>query len=274
MGDFLQRKIVGGEYMMQANLPFYPLSQPQKSIWYLEKTYPDTSMNIVAGTLRLKSQVDYSLLEEAINLFIQKNEAMRLHIVEQNDVPMQYVAAYARKKIDFIDFSKGRGLQDLYIWDEEQTKKVFPLIDADLYYFAMLKINDEDGGFYIKTHHFISDAWSMSIVGNQIVEYYTALKAEKPIPDEPKPAYLTILSEEEKYLQSERFLKDKAYWDKKFAVYPEPTRFKPQTSSNIGTKAKERPCLRRSSCRIKSGSIARKTKYRFLLFFWPPWPCI
>jgi len=45
---------------------YYELSQPQKSIWYLEQKYPDTCMNVVAGTLRFKGQIDYAVLDEAI----------------------------------------------------------------------------------------------------------------------------------------------------------------------------------------------------------------
>ena len=123
--------------MMQTVLHFYPLSQPQQSIWYLEKTYPNTTMNVVAGSVRFKSRINYALLETAIQLFIQKNQAMRLRVVEQNGVPMQYVSAFSAPKIEFFDFSYDNGLDDLYRWDAAQTQKAFPLIDSDLYYFAM-----------------------------------------------------------------------------------------------------------------------------------------
>lgn len=229
--------------MMQPVPHFYPLSQPQQSIWYLEKTYPNTTMNVVAGSVRFKSRINYALLEKAIHLFIQKNQAMRLRMVEQNGVPMQYVSSFLAPKIEFFDFSYENGLDDLYRWDAAQTQKAFPLVDSDLYYFAMIKVSDEDGGFYIKTHHLISDAWSMSILGSQIVAHYIALESGATISDEPNPDYLAILDTDEQYMQSQRFLKDKAYWEDKFSDHPEATRIKPPRSSVIDTRAQRKTLL-------------------------------
>ena len=228
---------------MQSAMHFYPLSQSQQSIWYLEKTFPNTTMNVVAGSVRFKRRTNFALLEKAIHLFIQKNQAMRLRVVEQAGVPMQYVPAFSAPKIELFDFSQDSGPDRLYRWDEAQTQKVFPLIDSDLYYFAMIKVSDEDGGFYVKTHHLISDAWSMGIMGSQIVAYYAALEAGETISDEPNPDYLTILNTDEQYLQSERFLKDKAYWEGKFADHPEATRIKPPHSSVIDTRAQRKTLL-------------------------------
>ncbi|MBA4319035.1 MAG: hypothetical protein C0412_11610, partial [Flavobacterium sp.] len=61
---------------------YYPLSHPQKAIWYMEKVYPDTSMGNVAGTLKINGEVDYFLLEVAINTVLEKNDILRMRIVE------------------------------------------------------------------------------------------------------------------------------------------------------------------------------------------------
>jgi hypothetical protein len=52
------------------NNRLYPLTHPQKRIWYLEKLYPDTSLYNIGGPSRIKGQVNFTLLEEAIQLFI------------------------------------------------------------------------------------------------------------------------------------------------------------------------------------------------------------
>jgi hypothetical protein len=38
----------------------HQLSESQKSIWFLEKAHPETSINIVAANVRLKGGVDYA----------------------------------------------------------------------------------------------------------------------------------------------------------------------------------------------------------------------
>ncbi len=224
---------------MDISVKFYPLSQPQQSIWFLEKTFPNTSMNIVAGTLRLKTQVDFSLLGKAIQLVIQNNDAMRLRIIEKNGQPQQYIAEFNPKEIDFYDFSQKNGLDNLFTWDEAQTKIPFRLIDSDLFYFALIKISDHDGGVYIKTHHLISDAWSMSIVADQIMQYYSELQSSALI-DNNNPSYMDILDREDIYFNSDRVQIDQEYWAEKFLKYPEPVRLKLQNSNHISTKAKRK----------------------------------
>ena len=45
----------------------YQLTYSQKNIWYTEKTHPDTSIGIVAGTLRMQTDIDFTILKKAIN---------------------------------------------------------------------------------------------------------------------------------------------------------------------------------------------------------------
>ena len=225
---------------MEISTEYFALSQPQKSIWYLEQKYPDTCMNVIAGTLRLKGQIDYAALERAINLTIRNNDGLRIHVREKDGDASQYLSPYTEKKLDFIDFSRGNGVDDLYRWDAEQTKIPFDLYDSDLCYFAIFKLDDENGGVYSKMHHMIADAWSISVTANAVMGYYSAMKNELPIEDVSKPSFFEHLASEKKYEESERFIRDREYWNAKFDVFPEPTILKPQalnsTTTNSGRK--------------------------------------
>lgn len=213
---------------MDIRSDFHALSQPQQSIWYLEQKYPGTCMNVIAGTLRFKGEVDYDALTEAIRLLIKNNDGLRIHFRETEGEVREYLTSYEEKHIDFLDFSRGQGFEDLFRWDEEETHIPFELIDSDLYYFAVLKIDGNNWGFYAKLHHLISDAWTMSIIGNEVMRYYELLKKNIPVEEAKRPSFFEHLANEEKYEQSERFARDKEYWNEKFDEYPEPTVLKPQ----------------------------------------------
>ena len=216
---------------------YFELSQPQKSIWYLEQKYPDTCMNTIAGTLRFKGCIDYEALEKAIHLFIENNAAMRMHFREKDGTAIQFVTPFTEKKLDFFDFSEMDGQNDRYKWDEEQTRTPFAVYDSDLYYFAIVKIDENNGGFYAKLHHLISDAWTMGILGNEIVAYYSAVKNGQPLIDEMKPSFIEHLANEKRYELSDRFIRDREYWNKKFDVYPEPAILKSQALNCTNTSA-------------------------------------
>lgn len=219
---------------------FHQLTESQKSIWYLEKAHPGTSINIVAGNLRLKGDVDYPALKKALNGFVNKNDSMRIRIVEEDGVASQYIEQFSAFKVDYFDFSDTGGLEALFSWDEETTKKPFDIIENQLYYCAVYRISDEEGGFYMKMHHLISDAWTMGLFGRQVVDTYSRIKKGQPVDETPYPSYMDHICQEAEYEKSARFEKDRNYWNEKFETLPEITVLKSQKSSETSIRAKRK----------------------------------
>jgi amino acid adenylation domain-containing protein/thioester reductase-like protein len=198
---------------LEDNVIYYPLTHPQKGIWYTEKLYPGTSIGNIAATLKLKYKVDYDILAQTINLIIKDNDAFRLRFIERNGEPLQYISEYEYRKIDFFDFSN-TGIEALYNWDSKHVQTPFPLVDSDLIYFAILKINENEFGVYSKMHHLVCDGWTMVQLGNLIQNYYYRIQNGQEIVK--KESYISFMKGEEQYLKSERFQKDKIYWESKF----------------------------------------------------------
>lgn len=206
----------------------YPLTYSQKSIWYTEKIYPETSLGIVAGTFRFKDNIDYTVLEKAINIFVKNNEALRTRIVEENGEVNQYYAPYEPFDVELKDFSNADS-NVLYDWEVEQTRIPFKLVNSQLFEFTMMKVSDNEGGYLIKMHHLISDAWSMTIVGNSIMSNYLAILNNTEY-DIDKPTYAEYIKNYDEYKNSEKFKKDHEYWVNKYDVAPEVTTLKPRTT--------------------------------------------
>lgn len=221
---------------------YHQLSESQKSIWYLEKAYPGTSLNIVAGTLRLKGEVNYPALEKALNIFVKKSDSMRIRIKESEEMVLQYVSDYQEFAVDFFDFSRG-GLKDLFTWDEENTRKPFIIADNQLFYTAIFKVSDEEGGFHMKMHHLISDAWTMGLITRQVIDLYAKIKSGEPVDESQNPSYIQHLINENEYERSARFSNDKIYWSNKFETMPEMTFLKPQISAENSIAARRKTLI-------------------------------
>jgi len=215
----------------------YPLTHQQKGIWYMEKLYPDTSIGVIAATLRVKGTVDLDLVESATNLFIEKNEAIRFQFTEENGEPVQYVAPYEPVRFDRYEFSSN---EELYRWDETQSALPFLLTDVPLFYCALIRVGENDGGLYVRFHHLISDAWTMSLLANQIFEYYAVLQEGCTVDPTPLPSYTAYIENEKKYLASKRFESDKSYWEEKFENWQEVCTLKNRKKSGISSRAKRR----------------------------------
>lgn len=221
----------------------HQLSESQKSIWYLEKAYPGLSLNIVAGTLRLKGEICYDAISKALNTFVKRHDSMRIRINEKDGVAYQYVTEHEEFKVDYLDFSARGGLKELFEWDEATTKTSFDIIENPLFYCACFKINDEESGLYMKMHHLISDAWTMGLATRQIIDLYSKIKRGQAVDESPAPSYIDHLARIAEYEESARFAKDKIYWNEKFETLPELTVLKPQAAVEPSIRAKRKTLI-------------------------------
>ena len=96
-------------------MEFLPLTQPQLGIWYTEKMFPDTSINVIAGTLKLRGDIDYPLLKRAVSVYIENNDTLRLRFEEAkqqllNGAGTQFDRHIVSVFLEIIDNIKDTGL--------------------------------------------------------------------------------------------------------------------------------------------------------------------
>ena len=216
---------------------YLSLSHPQKRIWYIEKKYPNTSINNIGGSVRIKGTVDFKALEKSINMLIEKNDALRLKFIEQDGEPKQYVACYDKIHLQYFDFSVYENPEQIFNkWVQEEMGR--PLFENNkwLFHFALFKISPSDKGYIAKFHHMICDGWSIHLMTEQICDYYTSLTHGTKVDEEKKDSYITYLENEKKYLFSNRFLKNRIFWIERFANITNSL----ENSNSIETKGKRK----------------------------------
>jgi amino acid adenylation domain-containing protein len=217
-GDEEKNEVIGGTPTC------YPLSHPEKRIYYTEKTFPGATCNNAPFTVRYGEILDKELLEQAINIVLRRNETLRLRIVEFDPQrePVQYIAPYSPYKLTEIDFT--REDRDPASWAAEETAKPMPMMDSPLYYFIYLKFSEKESGFYMKLHHIITDGWSVILALDEITAVYRALHAGEPVSESPNPSYIDYLPDEREYLRSPRAQEDRAFWHRYLLPLPEKLR--------------------------------------------------
>ncbi|MEI6101511.1 MAG: condensation domain-containing protein, partial [Eubacteriales bacterium] len=220
----------------------YPLTHPQKRIWYTEKLHPGTGMWNNAGTIKVKGPLNVALMEKAVNHVIKNNEALRIRISQVDGEPFQYVNEYEQRRLDYFDFSH-TNISELYEWDSMQSQMQMPLLDNNLCYFAIVKISETECGLYSKVHHIISDAWSIVMVCNQIMENYDRLLSSGELHELTGGSYIDYIAKEKEYIDSKRFAFDEAALNKIFADLPEPTILKQKKSNYTSTRARRKACI-------------------------------
>ena len=200
---------------MQEQLKYYPLSNPQKSIWYMEKFFPGTNIAGISATLRLRAPVDFDLLEQAINLTIENNDAIRFQFTTKDGEPVQYIAPYTYQTFVRKDFS-GQDSDTLFAWDTEMASTSLFYENAPLYRFYMLQIDRETCGILTVFHHLIADAWGLVLAGDEVLKHYISLQDGQSAMQGPKsedPQNLKLEPETETLTESSNELNHKTAHD-------------------------------------------------------------
>ena len=193
--------------MEQDNRVYFPLSESQRNIWNLEKIYPDTAINHISTTIRIRGKVDLLLLGKSINLVLKADETLRMRITLRDDAPVQYCVPYEDEAFEIFDFSQ-TDREGMESWEEGMSREPFPLLDAPLCRFILFSSGENSGGVFLKLHHIISDGWSQMLVCNRIAQAYLDLLAGKEPTFGQIPSYSLHLEEERRYRESSACIKD------------------------------------------------------------------
>lgn len=216
----------------------FDLTIPQKSIWNTEKFYKDTSIANVSGTGKIDEIVDFNMLEKAINIVVERNDALRIRIKIQNNKPMQYFDKYEFFHVDCV----------LVKNEEEAEKKIQDLVtthinvlNEKLVKFIMFKFPNGKGGFNIVGNHITSDAWSSARICSEVINVYSKLIKNESVEDTLESSYIDYINSETEYLNSDKYIKDKEFWEERFNKQYETAKVIPNNDEKIiNSKAKRK----------------------------------
>lgn len=213
----------------------YELTYPQKNIWLVEKFNGDLPINSIVGSVEIHKNFNALACIDAINHVIKNNDALRLNFKFDGEVTKQFVCDYSYKNFEVVEMS-------LYSQEEIENYindfALHPLFFGKnfLFDFKILDYGNNAGAILMKIHHIISDAWSCSKIGTQLVEFIEKINNGEEIEDELKPSYVEYISSEEEYTNSDKYTKDEQFWQDYLSGIEKTTIIK-NTNTNISTNA-------------------------------------
>ncbi|MCO1603231.1 non-ribosomal peptide synthetase family protein [Desulfosporosinus nitroreducens] len=218
----------------------YPLTFPQQSIWDIETFYKNTSYANLVGGVTVRENINFQVFEKAVNIIIQKHEAIRLKFIMIEGEPHQYISEYKEYQVNFLDFSNLVGLEAFKDWEEQQTKVPFRVLEDDLFYIAFVKLSKSKTVLYFKFHHLIADLWSHTMIIREVLNTYKDLVNNEPLSIEEKPSYIEYILEETNYGNSPKHKERKIFWQQLFETIPEFTLLNRRTQRKRDSRAKRR----------------------------------
>lgn len=209
---------------------YYNLTTPQRNIWNLQAYYENTSISNLCGAVMYDENYNSLILNKALNKLIEHQEGLRLRFCYKGDEVKQYVSAYEPEEFLCKSFAS---MDELDAYANHMAKMPMPMVETKMYRFTIVTVGVQTG-VLLCANHLITDAWTFSILANEVEAYCKEITEEEPdMPENILEAgkvhsYISFVTSEQKYLISNRYAKDRAFWEEAYASKPEASYIKPE----------------------------------------------
>ncbi|MBR6614206.1 MAG: amino acid adenylation domain-containing protein [Clostridia bacterium] len=202
----------------------FELTYPERNIWLVETFYDKQLINIISGSFVIKRDFNLDLAEKMVNKYVELNDAMRLRINLEGGIPKQYVSSYAPFVSDKVN-AQGKSEEEIENIKDEYIKKQIYVLEDPLASFLLIDRGNGLGEVFVKVHHLVGDAWTISKMGTIFSEIYEALLAGEEYTKE-FPSYVDFIKAEQEYLLDDRYASDSEFWKEYLTGLEEPVGLK------------------------------------------------
>ncbi|WP_218813602.1 non-ribosomal peptide synthetase [Rickettsiella endosymbiont of Dermanyssus gallinae] len=197
------------------------LTPSQQQIYFLAQQSNNASIayHVPLG-LNIKGNLNISLLEKALNTIIHRHDIFRsffrasdngINHFFQKDINIKLSAEYIENK----DLQK-----EILV----ETRKIIDLHAPLLMRVRLFKLSEQTHFLLIRIHHIITDAWSLSLFKNELVNCLNTLSNGKyPNLVAIKENFSDFISHQTSYLNNRKIRDDLKYWYSKLNTFTEIT---------------------------------------------------
>jgi hypothetical protein len=190
----------------------FELSKTQRSIFLTQQLYPVSIAYQICGYAVINTALDIARFTRALQQVMRSHDAFQMDFTQAAHAYAFSVEEPADVSIDLINFTAEND-PDLACLNWINNQSLIPLAgNNSLCRQYLLQATNSRYYWYSKISHLISDGYSMSLVFNQVADYYNELEATGTIATAPVYSYIDYIKSEQQYLRSPAFETDKSFW--------------------------------------------------------------
>ena len=199
----------------------FPLTVAQRGLWMTQKITPGAILNI-AEAVEICGPINPEVFRRALHQVVAEAEQLRVCVVEDNGKPRQVLRPVYAGDFPYVDMSREADPRAaIQTWMMHEVTRPVDLRKDPLWVSALLKASDDCYFWYQRAHHIVYDGYGGGLVARRLAELYTAYtRGEAP---EPR-CFCTVeamVEAEGTYRNSDRFHRDREYWQQQLAQLPE-----------------------------------------------------
>lgn len=164
-----------------------PLSYSQERLWFIDQLQGSVQYHIPT-VLRLKNELDSTVLGAALSALIQRHEVLRTVIKSSDGQPYQEIIPVGSWQMAFSEGNEFESEAYLKQFIASEVNRPFDLARDYMLRAHLIKCAEQDHVLVLTMHHIASDGWSNGILVRDLMELYRAEQEG----DQPKLANLAI----------------------------------------------------------------------------------
>ena len=199
----------------------YPLTVAQRGLWLTQKIAPNAILNI-AEAVEICGPVKPEIFRRALYQVAAEAEQLRVRVIEKEGIPRQTPWPLYGGDFPYVDMSHVNDPRKaIHDWMALDVARPVDLTKGPLWVSALLKASDDSYFWYQRAHHIVYDGYGGGLVARRLAELYNAF-AQGIEPEPNKFCTVEALLEAEScYRNSDRFRRDRDYWQEQLAHLPE-----------------------------------------------------
>lgn len=193
----------------------FPLSIPQKRLWFIENlSKGNATYNMPAG-LRIKGPLDIAQLTKSLNQLIARHEALRTSFHHNDQDGLQRVHDEAHIDLSQLTMPDSQESTKQALMDF--ASRAFDLSQTPLIRAQLLSGDSQQHILLLCVHHIVSDGWSQDIIVKDLMALYAGKADQLTALD---IQYADYAHWQKTYLTEEFFAPQLSYWQSQLENLP------------------------------------------------------
>jgi Condensation domain len=196
---------------------FAPASFAQEGLWFLYQLEPESPAYNVTVTVRLEGLLDVSVLERSLSEVVKRHESLRTTFREDSGRLVQIVAPpqafLPLSVVELTALPRAQREAEAARLAFQDSQRPFELTTESLIRAVILRLDEEEHVAILAMHHIISDAWSLSLLIQEIATFYESFSKGLPAPlPELSIQFADYACWQREQLQGQALESQLAYW--------------------------------------------------------------
>ncbi|WJM89444.1 non-ribosomal peptide synthase/polyketide synthase [Pseudomonas brenneri] len=189
------------------------LSYAQERQWFLWQLEPQSVAYNLPLALRLQGHLDVLALERSFNNLIARHEILRTGFAQNDLQVLPVIHAQAGLQLEVQALDNVDGLDAAV---DAEAHRPFDLKHDALLRVKLLRLGADEHVLILTQHHIVSDAWSMQVMVDELVETYAAYsQGQAPSLPALPLQYLDYAQWQRQWMEDGEQARQLAYWTDK-----------------------------------------------------------